>query len=180
MPSLPIDSLVIRILGIDPGSRFTGFGIIESDGRSARYITSGCVRVTGETWAERLGVIFNSISELMDTYQPQEMAIERVFMHRNADSALKLGQARGAAICAVITREIPVFEYSPTEIKKSVVGKGHAAKEQVQHMVRILLNLPANPQADAADALGVALCHGNTRTSLIQLTTTHATKGRRW
>ena len=179
MPTLPIDSLVIRILGIDPGSRFTGFGIIESDGRNARYISSGCVRVTGETWAERLGVIFNSISELMDTYQPQEMAIERVFMHRNADSALKLGQARGAAICAVITRDVPVFEYSPTEIKKSVVGKGHAAKEQVQHMVRILLNLPANPQADAADALGVALCHGNTRTSLIQLTTTQTIKGRR-
>ncbi len=177
MPTLPSSPVVIRILGIDPGSRFTGFGIIESDGRSARYITSGCVRVTGETWAERLGVIFNAISELVDTHEPQEMAIERVFMHRNADSALKLGQARGAAICAVITRDVPVHEYSPTQIKQSVVGKGRAAKEQVQHMVRILLQLPGDPQADAADALAVALCHGNTRSTLIQVPNMH--KGRR-
>jgi len=153
----------IRILGIDPGSRFTGFGIIESDGRKAQYITSGFIRVTGETWAERLGVVFEGITELVQTHRPDEMSIERVFMHRNADSALKLGQARGAAICAVITNDVPVHEYSPAEIKQSVVGKGNAAKEQVQHMVRVLLNLPGNPQEDAADALAAALCHGNTR-----------------
>ncbi|MBL1277812.1 MAG: crossover junction endodeoxyribonuclease RuvC [Ectothiorhodospiraceae bacterium] len=152
-----------RILGIDPGSRFTGFGVIETDGRQSQYITSGFIRVTGETWAERLGVIFEGITELVKTHQPEEMSIERVFMHRNADSALKLGQARGAAICAVITHKVPVFEYSPAEIKQSVVGKGNAAKEQVQHMVRVLLNLPGTPQADAADALAAALCHGNAR-----------------
>jgi crossover junction endodeoxyribonuclease RuvC len=154
---------MIRILGIDPGSRFTGFGVIESDGKNSIYITSGFIRVTGETWAERLGVIFEGITELVATHQPDEMSIEKVFMHRNADSALKLGQARGAAICAVITNEVPVHEYTPAEIKQSVVGKGNAGKEQVQHMVRVLLNLPGNPQEDAADALAAALCHGNTR-----------------
>lgn len=148
-----------RILGIDPGSRLTGFGIIDTDGQKASYVTSGCVRVTGDTWAERLRVIFDSISQLVTEHQPHEMSIESVFMHRNPDSALKLGQARGAAICAVITNDIPVHEYTPAEIKKSVVGKGNAAKEQVQHMVRALLNLPGNPQADAADALAIALCH---------------------
>ena len=156
-------SAMIRILGIDPGSRFTGFGVIETDGTQSRYVTSGFIRVSGETWAERLGVIFESVTELVQTHQPHEMSIEKVFMHRNADSALKLGQARGAAICAVITHEIPVHEYTPAEIKQSVVGKGNAAKEQVQHMVRVLLNLPGNPQADAADALAAALCHGNSR-----------------
>lgn len=150
---------MIRILGIDPGSRLTGFGIIDADGQKVSYVTSGCVRVSGDTWAERLRVIFDSISQLVAEHQPHEMSIESVFMHRNADSALKLGQARGAAICAVITNDIPVHEYSPAEIKQSVVGKGNAAKEQVQHMVRVLLNLSANPQADAADALAIALCH---------------------
>lgn len=153
---------MIRILGIDPGSRFTGFGVIESDGKKSSYITSGFIRVTGETWAERLGVIFKGVTELVETHQPDEMSIEKVFMHRNADSALKLGQARGAAICAVITNDVPVHEYTPAEIKQSVVGKGNAAKEQVQHMVRVLLSLPGNPQEDAADALAAALCHGNT------------------
>jgi crossover junction endodeoxyribonuclease RuvC len=168
---------MIRILGIDPGSRFTGFGIIDSDGRQARYVTSGCVRVTGDTWAQRLGVIYTCINELVLTHQPQEMAIEKVFMHRNADSALKLGQARGAAICAVITQDIPVHEYTPAEIKQSVVGKGNAAKEQVQHMVRALLNLPGNPQADAADALAAALCHGNTRATLNHLSAGNGLRG---
>jgi crossover junction endodeoxyribonuclease RuvC len=168
MKDIPANS-VTRILGIDPGSRFTGFGVIDTDGRKATYVTSGFVRVSGETWAERLKVIFESVTELVQTHQPHEMSIERVFMHRNADSALKLGQARGAAICAVITHDIPVHEYSPAEIKQSVVGKGNAAKEQVQHMVRVLLNLPGNPQADAADALAAALCHGNTRQTLTHL-----------
>ena len=154
---------MIRILGIDPGSRFTGFGVIESDGKKYHYITSGFIRVTGDSWADRLKVIFESVNELVETHQPHEMSIEKVFMHRNADSALKLGQARGAAICAVVTNNIPVHEYTPAEIKQSVVGKGNAAKEQVQHMVRVLLNLPGNPQADAADALAAALCHSNTR-----------------
>jgi crossover junction endodeoxyribonuclease RuvC len=170
---------VTRILGIDPGSRFTGFGVIESDGRSSHYVTSGFIRVSGETWAERLGVIFAGVTELVQTHQPHEMSIEKVFMHRNADSALKLGQARGAAICAVISNDVPVHEYSPAEIKQSVVGKGNAAKEQVQHMVRVLLNLPGNPQADAADALAAALCHGNARVLSNQLSASlaaHANK----
>lgn len=170
---------MIRILGIDPGSRFTGFGVIESDGRKAHYITSGFIRVTGETWAERLGVVFEGITELVQTHQPDEMSIERVFMHRNADSALKLGQARGAAICAVITNNVPVHEYSPAEIKQSVVGKGNAAKEQVQHMVRVLLNLPGNPQEDAADALAAALCHGNSRILSNQLNAAIQTRRRK-
>ncbi|WP_455198441.1 crossover junction endodeoxyribonuclease RuvC [Kaarinaea lacus] len=161
---------MIRILGIDPGSRFTGFGVIESDGKNYQYITSGFIRVTGDTWADRLKVIFESVNELVETHQPHEMSVEKVFMHRNADSALKLGQARGAAICAVVTNDIPVHEYTPAEIKQSVVGKGNAAKEQVQHMVRVLLNLPGNPQADAADALAAALCHSNTRDLRNQLT----------
>lgn len=161
---------MIRILGIDPGSRLTGFGIIDVNGQKASYVTSGCVRVSGETWADRLRVIFDSISQLVEEHQPHEMSIESVFMHRNADSALKLGQARGAAICAVITRDIPVHEYTPAEIKQTVVGKGNAAKEQVQHMVRVLLNLPGNPQADAADALAIALCHLHHSQALPRLT----------
>jgi crossover junction endodeoxyribonuclease RuvC len=164
---------MIRILGIDPGSRFTGFGVIETDGNKSSYVTSGFIRVSGETWAERLGVIFEGVSELVQTHQPHEMSIEKVFMHRNADSALKLGQARGAAICAVTTHNVPVHEYTPAEIKQSVVGKGNAAKEQVQHMVRVLLNLPGNPQADAADALAAALCHGNSRLVSKQLAESH-------
>ncbi len=150
---------MIRILGIDPGSRFTGYGLIDSDGQHARYIASGCVRVSGNNLPEKLGLIFNELSALIDEYQPQQLAIENVFMHRNADSALKLGQARGAAICAGVTRKLPVAEYAPREIKQAVVGKGSADKQQVQHMVRVLLSLSETPQADAADALAIALCH---------------------
>jgi crossover junction endodeoxyribonuclease RuvC len=128
------------------------------DGQS-HYVTSGCVRARGETFAARLKEIFDGIREITETYHPTEIAIEKVFVKQNVDSALKLGHARGAAICAVQFKDLPVNEYSPTQIKKSVVGKGRAAKTQVQHMVKILLNLPAEPQADAADALAVALCH---------------------
>ncbi len=152
---------MIRILGIDPGSIVTGYGIIEQDGTQLAYVTSGCLRVGGDSLPEKLGTIFAELSELMRQYQPHEMAIERVFMHRNADSALKLGQARGAAICAGVEQSLAVAEYSPREIKQAVVGKGSADKTQVQHMIRVLLNLPDNPQADAADALAVAVCHGH-------------------
>jgi crossover junction endodeoxyribonuclease RuvC len=150
---------MIRVLGIDPGSQITGYGIIDHDGRTLRYVASGALRVRGEGLPERLGLIFKELSELMVHHEPQEMAIERVFMHRNADSALKLGQARGAAICAGVTCALPISEYSPREVKQAVVGRGGADKQQVQHMVRALLSLPAAPQADAADALAVALCH---------------------
>lgn len=150
-----------RILGIDPGSRLTGFGVIDVEGSRAVYVTSGCVRLPDGPLAERLKVIFESLTELVTTYSPTIMAIECVFMHRNADSALKLGQARGAAICAGVTQALEIVEYTPAEIKQAVAGRGNAAKAQVQHMVRALLKLPGAPQADAADALAVALCHGH-------------------
>jgi crossover junction endodeoxyribonuclease RuvC len=150
---------MMRILGIDPGSRFTGYGLIDSDGRQARYVGSGCVKVAVSNLADMLGLIFRELITLICEFQPQQVAIENVFMHRNADSALKLGQARGAAICAAVTLQLPVSEYAPREIKQAVVGKGGADKTQVQHMVRVLLNLSEAPQADAADALAIALCH---------------------
>jgi crossover junction endodeoxyribonuclease RuvC len=161
-----------RILGIDPGSQITGYGIIDIDGQRAVYVASGQVRVHGDALADRLKIIFAGIREIVAQQQPDEIAIEKVFMHRNADSALKLGQARGAAICAALMPEhpnipsVPVSEYTPTQIKQATVGKGNAAKSQVQHMVRVLLNLPAVPPSDAADALAVALCHGHTRRTL--------------
>jgi crossover junction endodeoxyribonuclease RuvC len=148
-----------RILGIDPGSRFTGYGLIDSDGQHLRYVGSGCLKVSGATLADKLGLIFRELNDLIGEFRPQQFAIENVFMHRNADSALKLGQARGAAICAAVTRDLPVAEYAPREIKQAVVGRGGADKQQVQHMVRVLLNLVEAPQADAADALAIALCH---------------------
>ena len=148
-----------RILGIDPGSRLLGFGLIDSDGRHASYVASGCLKVTGDSLPDKLGMIFNELSELINIHRPEQLAIENVFMNRNADSALKLGQARGAAICAAVVQQLPVSEYAPREIKQAVVGKGGADKLQVQHMVRVLLNLSDTPQADAADALATALCH---------------------
>lgn len=151
----------MRILGIDPGSRLTGYGLIDIEGSSARHVASGCLRVAGDTLADKLGMIFTEISELIERHRPDQFAIENVFMHRNADSALKLGQARGAAICAAVTRSLPVAEYAPREIKQAIVGKGGADKQQVQHMVRVLLSLREPPQADAADALAIALCHSH-------------------
>jgi crossover junction endodeoxyribonuclease RuvC len=152
-----------RILGIDPGSRVTGYGIIDHNGRDTTYVASGCIRAQGESLAERLGVIFAGVRAIISEYDPQEMAVERVFLNRNADSALKLGQARGAAICAGVHHHLPVDEYAAREIKQAVVGRGGATKEQVQHMVCVLLSLQKAPPSDAADALGVALCHGHHR-----------------
>ena len=160
---------MVRILGIDPGSRITGFGIIEIEQGRISYVTSGCVRVTGQSFPLRLKEVFDGVRQISQHYRPDCMAIEKVFVHRNVDSALKLGQARGAAICAVLEKELPVHEYAPTEIKQAVVGKGRASKEQVQHMVTVLLKLPGTPQADAADALAVALCHAHTNSTLSRL-----------
>lgn len=148
-----------RILGIDPGSRITGFGVVDTAANGSQYIASGCVRVTGESFPDRLKQIFEGIGEVVSEFDPDQLAIEKVFMHKNADSALKLGQARGAAICAVISNRIPVYEYAARQVKQALVGKGSAEKNQVQHMVRILLGLQGKLQTDAADALGVALCH---------------------
>ncbi len=148
-----------RILGIDPGSLVTGYGVIDQHGQTLRYVASGCIRVKGEVLATRLGMIFDHLGEIITEYQPEEMAIEQVFMNRNADSALKLGQARGAAICAGVTHQLPVGEYAARQIKQAVVGTGSASKEQVQHMVCVLLSLAKQPPGDAADALAVAVCH---------------------
>jgi crossover junction endodeoxyribonuclease RuvC len=158
---------VTLILGVDPGSRVTGFGLVRADGGRLRYVSSGCIRLDGgQPMPVRLRRIFEDMTAILDAHGPDEVAVEQVFMARSAGSALKLGQARGAAIVAASLRGIPVFEYSPTRIKQSVVGTGRAEKTQVQHMVRALLSLPAAPQADAADALAVALCHAHTRESL--------------
>lgn len=158
-----------RILGIDPGSRVTGYGIIDQDGRHMAYVASGCIRASGESLPERLGVIFAGVNAIIHEFLPEEMAIEQVFMNKNADSALKLGQARGAAICASVHSKLPVDEYAARAIKQAVVGKGGATKEQVQHMVCVLLSLSKKPQSDAADALGVAVCHGHHSQTLRRL-----------
>ncbi|MCW9013239.1 MAG: crossover junction endodeoxyribonuclease RuvC [Gammaproteobacteria bacterium] len=154
---------VIRILGIDPGSRQTGFGIIESDGSSSIHIASGCIYVKGDGLPQRLGNIYCRVSEIIEQWQPTEMAIEQVFVNKNVDSALKLGQARGAAICAGVQLNLPVSEYTPKAVKSAVVGTGNATKEQVQHMMAMLLNMKKELQADEADALGIALCHAHNR-----------------
>jgi crossover junction endodeoxyribonuclease RuvC len=161
--------LMALILGIDPGSRKTGFGIINAIGNKTEYVTSGVIRIPDVELPERLKIIFNSITQIINQYCPQEMAIEQVFMAKNAASALKLGQARGAAIVAAVAQDLPVSEYEARKVKQSVVGNGAADKLQVQHMVKTLLRLPAAPQEDAADALAVALCHANSSQHLIKL-----------
>jgi len=153
---------VARILGIDPGSRITGYGIIEETSRgSSKYIASGSIRVKADSFPERLKQIFDGVAEVIALYQPTEMAIEQVFMHKNADSALKLGQARGAAICASMAVGLPVSEYAARQVKQALVGKGSADKSQVQHMVKILLCIQGELQMDASDALGISLCHSH-------------------
>ena len=169
--------MMVRILGIDPGSRLTGFGVIDVEGNRSRYVTSGCIRISSDDWGQRLGTIFAELGTIIREFNPHEFAVEQVFMHKNADSALKLGQARGAAICAGVAHDLQLSEYAARAIKQAVVGKGGASKEQVQHMVTVLLNLNASPQEDAADALAVALCHAHTQQTLSQIPKTQT--GRR-
>ena len=171
---------MLRILGIDPGSRITGYGVIEVSGGRASYVASGCIRTGGDNLPGRLKVIFEEISTIVATYAPQEMAVEQVFVHKNVDSALKLGQARGAAICAGVMRDLTVAEYTPREIKQAIVGTGGATKEQIQHMVTMLLKLSEPPQADAADALAVALCHSHVRQTLARMATAPGMSYRRF
>jgi len=154
---------ITRILGIDPGSRMTGIGILDSDGRHNKVVHYQPIRCGDGEFPARLKVIFTEITDLIHKYRPDEVSIETVFMAKNAGSALKLGQARGAAICAAVAMDLPVYEYAPKAIKKSVVGKGSAAKSQVQYMVALLLNIREKIQEDAADALAVSICHANSR-----------------
>ena len=159
----------VRIVGIDPGSRTTGLGVIDCEGNHIAHVYSGIISVKGDNLAERLRYIFDGIGEVLEQHKPDELAIERVFMHRNADSALKLGQARGAALLGAACRDIPVFEYAPNAIKQAVTGRGHAAKQQIQHMVRVLMCLADEPQTDQADALAVAITHGHIRGTATRL-----------
>ncbi len=156
-----------RVLGIDPGSRLTGYGVLEVHRNRASYLASGCIRTERAAVPARLGDIYRGVADLIQQYQPDEFAIENVFMARNAQSALKLGQARGVAIAAAVAAELPIYEYAARQVKLAVVGSGRANKEQVQHMVQVLLDLSGQPQADAADALAIAVCHVNTATAEI-------------
>ena len=153
--------IALRILGVDPGLRVTGFGIIEKTGSKILYVTSGYVRSGSGELAARLKTILDGLAEVIAANQPQQVAIEKVFVNVNPQSTLALGQARGTAICAAVLAGLPVAEYTALQVKQSVVGKGHAAKGQVQHMVRRLLSLPGDPSPDAADALACAICHAH-------------------
>lgn len=152
-----------RILGIDPGSRATGFGVLDYVGDTASYVTSGTIKSPDGAFADRLKKIFESVREIVTEYRPDVVSVESVFMAQNAGSALKLGHARSAALCATFGQDVEVVEYAPREIKLAVVGTGAASKEQVQHMVVSLLRLDGTPSADAADALAAAICHGHQR-----------------
>ncbi len=152
-----------RILGIDPGSRLTGFGVVDCIEDSSTYVASGAVNTIEGEFKDRIRLIFQSVNAIVAEYQPHVVAIESVFVHKNAGSALKLGHARSAAICATFEFDLDVFEYAPREIKQAVVGTGSATKEQVQHMVRSILELDGDPSPDAADALATALCHAHRR-----------------
>ena len=167
------------ILGIDPGSRITGYGVIAQDGRDWRYVDSGCIRMdTEQPLPERIQTIFAGVSEIIRRWQPTEAAVEQVFLSRNADSALKLGQARGAAIAALVSQGVRVHEYGARQIKLAVVGTGAAEKAQVQHMVTRLLNLEQSPQADAADALAAAICHAHAGGNMSRMAVTGLRRGR--
>ena len=169
-------STVTRILGIDPGLRMTGFGVIEMQGQKLRYIASGCIKSDGnQRLPERLHTLYAGITEIIATYKPDIAAVEQVFSNVNPQSTLLLGQARGAAITALVAQRLPVSEYTALQVKQSVVGHGKAAKQQVAHMVMRLLTLPGEPGSDAADALACAICHAHGSQGLGQL----AAPGRR-
>lgn len=161
----PLASVIgsVRILGIDPGSQVTGFGVVDVAGNRTTAVEWGSVRLEGGH-SDRLRSIFTALKQIVHEYRPAEIAIERVFLSRNADSALKLGQARAAAICATFESNVPIYEYSARHIKKAVVGRGAAEKDQVQRMVQMILGVREAIAADAADALAAAICHANERT----------------
>ncbi|WP_091907383.1 crossover junction endodeoxyribonuclease RuvC [Chitinasiproducens palmae] len=156
----------MRIIGIDPGLRVTGFGVIDKQGQQLAYVASGVIRSGDGDLPTRLGVLYRGIRTLLDEHRPDMAAIEQVFVNVNPQSTLLLGQARGAALCALVSAEIPISEYTPMQLKQAVVGTGRAGKEQVQAMVTRLLRLNGMPSTDAADALGVAICHAHGGTML--------------
>ena len=158
----------VRIIGVDPGSRSTGYGVVDAGGTRIVHVASGFVRAVEGEWPERLRRIFEGVGAVIDAHAAHEFVIEKVFVHRNVSSALKLGQARGVAILAGAMRSLSVYEYSPNEVKQAVTGKGHASKEQIQYMTRVLLGLREPPQTDQADALAVAICHAHMRTALVR------------
>ncbi|WP_216796419.1 crossover junction endodeoxyribonuclease RuvC [Candidatus Vallotia tarda] len=153
----------MRILGIDPGLRITGFGVIDKHKHTLTYVTSGVIRTTNTNLPSRLGTIFDGVMRLIHEYYPDQAAIEKIFVNVNPQSTLLLGQARGAAICGLVSGHVPVFEYAALQLKQAVVGYGHATKDQIQKMVVRLLSLSGLPGADAADALGIAICHAHSR-----------------
>ncbi len=155
------------ILGLDPGSRITGYGVIDARGQTVHYLDSGCIRTAKGELSARLLEIFTGVCQLMETYLPTQVAIEQVFMHKNANTALKLGHARGVAMVACASHRLHVAEYSPRQIKQAVVGYGAAEKEQVKEMVMRLLKLTQKPQTDASDALAVAICHHHSQSGLL-------------
>lgn len=164
-----VQTSVVRLLGIDPGLRFTGFGVVDLIGESGhemRYVASGVIKVVGEALPERLRSLIDGVHQVVETYAPTESVVEKVFVNVNPQSTLLLGQARGSAISALVMKDLPVYEYTALQLKKAVVGHGKAKKEQVQEMVARLLSLPATPQADAADALAAAICHAQNRAQL--------------
>ncbi|WP_041673305.1 crossover junction endodeoxyribonuclease RuvC [Sulfuricella denitrificans] len=161
----------MRILGIDPGLRVTGFGVIDKLGQQLIYVASGCIRTPVGELPQRLKSIIDGLGEVIASYNPEQVVVEKVFVNVNPQSTLLLGQARGAAICAAILKDLPVAEYTALQVKQAVVGNGHAAKEQVQDMVRRLLKLEGDPQADAADALACAICHAHGGQGLGKLAT---------
>jgi len=151
----------VRILGIDPGLRLTGFGVVDRSGQRVAYVASGVIRTPDAALPDRLKAILDSLSRVIAEHRPDQVAVEKVFVNVNPESTLLLGQARGAAICAAVSCRLPVSEYTALQVKQAVVGKGHAAKVQVQQMVRRLLALPGDPSSDAADALACAICHAH-------------------
>ncbi len=168
------------ILGVDPGSRVTGYGLVRTTGSGLEHVANGCIRTPQGGQAARLHAIFEALCGIIDQFRPDEMAVEKVFVKRNVDSALKLGQARGAAIVAGASRGLPVHEFTPAQVKQAIVGRGAADKVQVQHMIKMLLRLRDAAQSDAADALAVAVCHAHTREGLRRMPKLAGSRAGRW
>ncbi|MGH8751427.1 MAG: crossover junction endodeoxyribonuclease RuvC [Burkholderiales bacterium] len=168
----------MRILGIDPGLRITGFGVLDKSGDQLSYVASGCIKIPAGELPLRLKCILDGMKEVIAQYQPQQVAVEKVFVNINPQSTLRLGEARGAAICAAVSGNLPVAEYTALQVKQAVAGQGHAKKEQVQEMVKRLLKLPGHPSPDAADALACAICHAHAGLGKLDTTGYRIKRGR--